>query len=292
MRTKAILAAAKHAIVYQATNAVNGKRYIGVTCNTLVWRRKKHEAAADAGTQKGRAIFLDAIRKYGKAAFQWEVLAEYDNYDDALQGEIGFIERLAPEYNITKGGQGHLGNTHTEEWKKAASERQKRKGPGLEGLNAGFAAAREANIRPITCVNDGVVFYSYDECLKRYGVSRTHLKRVLSGNAPSAKGFLFVRGDRSFTARERDDLLASARVWASEKARNQGAHMRRRVLCEDTGEIFNSLVEAGEKFGVTGVAIQRRIRFRASFKSGPWFSYVESESSDGMEVSRQSKSPQ
>lgn len=286
MRTNAILAAAKRAIVYQATNTVNGNRYIGVTCNTLAWRRRKHENAAAAGKTAGRVVFLDAIRKHGKTAFQWEVLAEYDNYDDALQGEVGFIERLRPEYNITKGGQGHLGNKHTEEWKKAASERQKRKGPGIEGLNAGFAAAREANVRPITCVNDGVVFYSYGECLKNYGVSPRHLKRVLSGNAPLAKGFLFVRGDRSFTDQERLDMLAKAQEWQDAKHHNQGAHMRRRIICEDTGEIFNSIVEAGKKFGVTGVAIQRRIALRAQFKNGPWFSYIEDNASDGMEVSR------
>lgn len=96
------------AIVYLATNRVNGKRYVGVTSKKLAERRYFHEW----GALKGRAtcrVFHQAIRKYGPAAFGWIELLSCESFEIGLREEIRLIGEIKPEYNLTLGGQGTLG---------------------------------------------------------------------------------------------------------------------------------------------------------------------------------------
>lgn len=90
-------------VVYMATNAVNHKRYIGVTKSRLGKRVGQHFARAAAGS--GYKLHC-AIRKHGKDNFAFEVLDSLSNYQDALAREVSLIAELRPEYNITSGGEG------------------------------------------------------------------------------------------------------------------------------------------------------------------------------------------
>lgn len=100
------------AIVYMATNLVNGKRYIGVTKGTLANRRYFHFSDARRGRKK---IFSRAIRKHGAEAFQWRVMHDYLFPEDAVAAEVRFISSLKPEYNMTAGGDGTQGLVMSEE---------------------------------------------------------------------------------------------------------------------------------------------------------------------------------
>jgi hypothetical protein len=112
-------------IVYQITNTVNGKRYIGYTRNSLDDRWKGHLAAASLvkrGKQKPYH-FANAIIKYGSAAFHNEVLFEEETLDGAKETEILTILDRDPEYNMTLGGDGLSGRAIEE-----LRERNKRNG--------------------------------------------------------------------------------------------------------------------------------------------------------------------
>ena len=100
------------AIVYQATNLQNGKRYIGVTAKTLEIRRSQHHHTARKGHKK---IFSKALRKYGEEAFCWEVLHDYLFSEHAVEAEVRFIAERKPEYNMTLGGDGTKGLKASEE---------------------------------------------------------------------------------------------------------------------------------------------------------------------------------
>lgn len=91
-------------IVYMATNVMNGKRYIGMTRQTLQRREGQHIASALRGADK-YSIFHKAIRKYGEAAFHFEIIAEYPSYMDAARAEIRLIAEMKPEYNLGIGGE-------------------------------------------------------------------------------------------------------------------------------------------------------------------------------------------
>jgi len=104
------------AIIYQATNRLNGKRYIGATTKTLLDRRQAHIYAAHNAPGKG--AFYAAIRKYGVAAFDWETISWHPTAAEAAKLEKRLIASTRPEYNSTPGGDGFQKRA----WSKAARE--------------------------------------------------------------------------------------------------------------------------------------------------------------------------
>lgn len=111
-------------ILYMATNAVNGKRYIGITKRGLKVRRNRHIWTANSGYG---SVFGAAIRKYGKDHFEFRTLVVCPDFEYAKTIEIGIIDRFQPEYNVTAGGDGTTGFKHSEKHKAWMSERHKGK---------------------------------------------------------------------------------------------------------------------------------------------------------------------
>ncbi len=100
-----------NAIVYQATNKVNGHRYIGFTTRGLAAREAQHRK--DARSKKAGFRFHHAIRKYGQENFVFEVLFDFlDDEELAKVYEWEAIAKYKPEYNLTAGGDG--GSMHPE----------------------------------------------------------------------------------------------------------------------------------------------------------------------------------
>src|ERR1700685_758027 len=95
------------AIVYLVTNRLNGKRYIGVTSKRLSIRMSEHFSAA-ISSWSNNGHFHRAIRKYGKEVFVAKIIFKSKSKSAALRDEIRLIEKLNPEYNSTKGGDGQL----------------------------------------------------------------------------------------------------------------------------------------------------------------------------------------
>jgi group I intron endonuclease len=98
-------------IVYQITNTVNGKRYIGHTRTTLKVRWDRHRESASRvrrGKQKPYR-FANAINKHGHDAFVREVLFEEETLAGAKESEILLILDREPGYNMTLGGDGLSG---------------------------------------------------------------------------------------------------------------------------------------------------------------------------------------
>lgn len=91
-------------IIYKATNTVTGMSYIGQTIRTLDERRKCHERQDD------KSYFQNAIAKYGKDEFEWEILYTASDVDELNRLEVHCIEAyntIRPNgYNLTKGGEG------------------------------------------------------------------------------------------------------------------------------------------------------------------------------------------
>ena len=88
-------------VVYQHTNTVNGKRYIGYSGKTLEQRFKGHVDSARLGSTD---LFHQAIRKHGAKAFVSEVLFVEESRAGAKETEILLILDRQPEYNMTMGG--------------------------------------------------------------------------------------------------------------------------------------------------------------------------------------------
>lgn len=97
-------------IIYQVTNKVNGKRYIGKTSRTVSVRWKDHVESSVGGSQY---YFHKAIRKHGTNSFEIKELETVSDEDVANYREIFWIAALQtyrPDrgYNQTFGGEGRV----------------------------------------------------------------------------------------------------------------------------------------------------------------------------------------
>ena len=119
------------AIAYLATSP-SGKHYIGITSKSLEERKKTHYQDATRGSQR---YFMNAIRKYGEQ-LSWEVLQKVDTWEEAKNLEIAYIKQYDSYnngYNLTLGGDGVLGfsHTHTDEAKAKISIANKKSAGGF-----------------------------------------------------------------------------------------------------------------------------------------------------------------
>lgn len=116
------------AIIYLVTNNINGKKYVGFTVDSLAKRWARHLRDASRGSNY---VFHMALQKYGPENFTIKELISCEDAKYALEFlephyillENSFIR--APNgggYNMTLGGKGSLGLTHSEETKQKMSE--------------------------------------------------------------------------------------------------------------------------------------------------------------------------
>lgn len=93
------------AIIYLLTNTLNGKQYVGLTTTQLKKRWQAHCYKANHGS---RTYLHTAIRKYGSDSFIQNILEETTE-ELVHEREKYWIAQLAPDYNMTTGGEGTLG---------------------------------------------------------------------------------------------------------------------------------------------------------------------------------------
>jgi len=102
-------------LIYQTTNLVNGKTYIGQHQTTNI-----NDGYIGSGT-----ILKSAVKKYGCTNFSREILFVFDSFDDMNNKEIELVTEeyvgLDTNYNLQTGGQGrsfcHRSFCHSEKTK-------------------------------------------------------------------------------------------------------------------------------------------------------------------------------
>lgn len=111
--------------IYIIENKVNGHAYIGKTkVPEKRWRR--HKDAASKCTEKSFWLYK-AMSKHGVENFEFRIIDEHEDEAYALKVlEPMWIKRMKDEgvhlYNMTAGGDGTLGYTHSSETIKKISE--------------------------------------------------------------------------------------------------------------------------------------------------------------------------
>lgn len=101
--------------IYKITNKTNGKCYIGQS-KDIFTRWKQH--IYNTHYKDINYMITNAINKYGKENFLWEILEECDS-EELNQKEIFYIKEFnsyigwgdSNGYNMTTGGDGHQGST-------------------------------------------------------------------------------------------------------------------------------------------------------------------------------------
>lgn len=192
-------------VVYQTTNLVNGKIYVG--------QHKTIKGSKDYYIGSG-SLIRQAIKKYGHENFKCEILHEFDTREEAAEMEAlivneDFIAR--PDvYNLMVGGNGpggkgrklsqehidairasKLGVPRSEEMKrKMSATRKLRKIPspnkGKSLSDEHKAALRKAKIKPVQI--DDKIYPSSKEVATEYKVTTTTVRnRIKSPKWPGWK---------------------------------------------------------------------------------------------------------
>lgn len=102
------------AYIYQITNNINGKIYVGKTTKNNIQERWKEHLKDYKKPRCEKRPLYDAINKYGSENFSIKELEEC-SAEEASEKEIYWIEKLSSfkyGYNATKGGDGKTKYDH------------------------------------------------------------------------------------------------------------------------------------------------------------------------------------
>lgn len=118
-------------IIYKVTNLVNQKVYIGQSVNSLNHRKNQHYKESKYH-KNDNTYFHNALRKYPKQSFFWEVIERVDSLEELNAKEIYWIDYYHSTdkekgYNLKLGGNNggkccdstkrKIGDTTLEKWK-------------------------------------------------------------------------------------------------------------------------------------------------------------------------------
>lgn len=146
-------------IVYQTTNKLNCKKYIGI---------HKCEDYDDGYLGSGTA-FKAALSKYGKDNFYRHILFVYDNIEDALQKEKELVNQDVVDsenyYNLIEGGGG------------------------------GDSTNASSGHISVICHETGEVFASITEAADSVGISISSIVKILDNKDAVAKNLHFFKVD-------------------------------------------------------------------------------------------------
>jgi group I intron endonuclease len=156
--------------IYKITNKLNGKQYVGQTKATLEKRFTNHVCAANGGSA---AIIHNAIRKYGKDAFEIGLLQECQSFaelDEAERRWIAQLNTVTPNgYNIEVGGcrnRGSMSEATRAKLREAAKHRSpewyakichaaRNRGDEWKRKLAASSKGRKATARQLECLAAG-----------------------------------------------------------------------------------------------------------------------------------------
>ena len=193
--------------VYTHTNKINGKRYIGITCQNVSRRWRNGNGYIQ------NVHFSNAIKKYGWDAFSHEIVKAGLSKEDACKLEIELIRKYKANdarygYNRSTGGEGpasgvlvsadtrrkmsdaHTGFVMKDETKQKLRDKAIARGNGRQG-KIGKDCTVSGLVRQIDMDTGEIVaeYYGFDEMMRITGFAKSPIKRAVSGKQKQSHGF-------------------------------------------------------------------------------------------------------
>lgn len=269
--------------IYKGTNKINGKSYIGQTCDfkSRVWQHLRCYEKEDC-------LFHRAIQKYGRDNFSWEIIETCENRKEATRLEKHYIElynTYRNGYNENKGGVGGH-NARAVVCLTKDGDFVKRYDSAADAEKDGFGNVEVlmcCKNKTLTCKNHQFMFEkdykkyggkryskpkpngmrsviqcdlegnyinrfnSVAEASRKSGANRTTISGVLSGTYKTANGYIFVY--------EEDFPIKDLSKYKKRKKGRKVAQVD--VETGNIIKVFGRISEAGEELGVCYKSIQR-----------------------------------
>ena len=161
----------KYYTIYCHKNKINGKVYIGQTCQETNRRWRNGEGYSHC------SYFYAAIQKYGWDNFEHIILMDNLSLEEANKEEENFIkmyDSINPDkgYNLEKGG---LNKNHSEETKKKIS--QSLKGRFKKEKNPMYGK-HAANAKKVLCIETNEILNSVKEASEKYNIDNSSICKV------------------------------------------------------------------------------------------------------------------
>lgn len=226
--------------IYKVTNLINGNSYIGQSTDI---RRRFYEHRCIS--HEGNDRIKQDLKMYGKNNFKYEVLEECEE-SELDERERYYISKLKPEYNVAAGGK-----SGSREYPDYVIEKISKK-----------AKEQWQNM-------------SEEERVK---IVTHNLKGPRKGHPVSEETRQKLR-DKNLGKKQSHSTIEKRKETFRLKKLNgytrTNAHCRKRVVCIETGEVFESVKSAGESLGVNPSNISAILKGRQKSVKGLHFKYWE-----------------
>lgn len=174
---------AKNYCIYMHKNKINGKIYIGQSCNLNVrWHPVSY---------KDCSYFYNAIQKYGWDNFEHIILEDHLSIEEADQKEKYYIEKYNTlnrdcGYNLKSGGnQGYVLSTETKQKIKKSNQKFFLEHP--EVFSDKLAKMHQKVKKKVICLNTNDIFESQILAAQWAGLKNsTPISRCCSGERKTA----------------------------------------------------------------------------------------------------------
>lgn len=226
--------------IYKITNKINSKIYIGQTTQKLHTRWGQHKS--DAVTRRYHSVLHRAINKYGVENFEIEIIIQCSTLDELNTQEIHYIKlgnTLVPNgYNVAIGGKN---NKHTPEILKKMSDAQK----GEKSHQFGKPRSKE---------------------------TKEKIAAAQRGNKNHKFGKVVTK-----VQRHKHSIALIGRPKTQEHKTNIGLANRKRVMCNETHKIYESISEAAKDIAVSPTRISTVLSGVRKHTKGFTFSLITEE---------------
>lgn len=229
--------------IYKVTNKINNKSYIGQSKN-IEQRLKDHKLVC----REKNILLKRSLKKYGVENFDYEIIEECE-LNKLDEREIYWIKKIKPEYNLSSGGSGSPNHKVKPETKKILKQK------GKEFWN------------------------NLDDEIKNKIINQ-NLKGPAIGHKVSKETREKLR-QFNLGKKQSKETIEKRKQTMIEKKKNgyvqtNGNH-RKKVICIETGEIFNSLKEAEDKYNLSTLCGHLKGRYETC--KGKHYKYYQENSS-------------
>ena len=272
-------------IIYKATIKSTGKIYIGQTIRDFNVRKYEHLRSAQRLTlQKYPTPFHVDIRAYGSGDIEWETLEVCTSADHLNEREKFFIKQFDCEYprgyNQTTGGSMDSTMSEITRRKIADSVSALHKNPeyklkvypklkGLPAPNKGKPMS-EAQKAKVSAAKKAV-YADPSYTNPNLGAKRTDEQKA---NIKAGQQGKMEKGE-AWHVTHKDQYTDEVRAKMSAAKLGKKPANTKKILCLETGEVFNGLTEASLSLGVNRQSIYMQIKGKLKAAGGKHFKYID-----------------
>lgn len=259
-------------VIYKIENKVNGKVYIGQTKVCFYHRKRAHLYELRSETKRNIKL-QSAWNKYGEKNFIFSIIGEFP-FSLLDKKEIYYIAKydsFRNGYNMTVGGNQVMHDReHTIDAKRKMkftaknnwSKEEYRLSMMQRPVYKGSKAPRSTKV---ICINDQKVFGSMVEAGEYYGIGMERVSSVCTGASEYA-------GLEETGRKLQFDYYEEGKVYKLKNVNH--VNEKRKVRCITTGEVFDSITDAGNKTGAPKASISHVCKGKRKRAGGLEWEYV------------------